>query len=148
MPSSIKILCFGRFYDEIPGGMQKHIEHLFANLQGHVEFVHLVPSRDATRAEFTLHGFPVIRTPSLNLDGSLAISPSLIPASESGFLPSGYMESYTARKWLHRGYMEPEKQKANPEGLAFLLATGAGERSRTPDLRITNALLYQLSYAG
>ena len=25
---------------------------------------------------------------------------------------------------------------------------GAGERSRTPDLRITNALLYQLSYAG
>ena len=39
-------------------------------------------------------------------------------------------------------------KKANPEGLAFLLATGAGERSRTPDLRITNALLYQLSYTG
>ena len=26
--------------------------------------------------------------------------------------------------------------------------TGAGERSRTLDLRITNALLYQLSYTG
>ena len=26
--------------------------------------------------------------------------------------------------------------------------SGAGEKSRTPDLRITNALLYQLSYAG
>ena len=26
--------------------------------------------------------------------------------------------------------------------------TGAGEKSRTPDLRITNALLYQLSYTG
>ena len=25
---------------------------------------------------------------------------------------------------------------------------GAGERSRTPDLRITNALLYRLSYTG
>ncbi len=25
---------------------------------------------------------------------------------------------------------------------------GAGERNRTPDLRITNALLYQLSYSG
>ena len=25
---------------------------------------------------------------------------------------------------------------------------GAGEGSRTPDLRITNALLYQLSYTG
>jgi hypothetical protein len=28
------------------------------------------------------------------------------------------------------------------------LSNGAGEESRTPDLRITNALLYQLSYAG
>ena len=28
------------------------------------------------------------------------------------------------------------------------LADGAGKRSRTPDLRITNALLYQLSYSG
>ena len=28
------------------------------------------------------------------------------------------------------------------------LVTGAGERSRTSDLRITNALLYQLSYTG
>ena len=28
------------------------------------------------------------------------------------------------------------------------VAVGAGEKSRTPDLRITNALLYQLSYAG
>ena len=30
----------------------------------------------------------------------------------------------------------------------FVCAVGAGKRSRTPDLRITNALLYQLSYAG
>ena len=28
------------------------------------------------------------------------------------------------------------------------LEIGAGEESRTPDLRITNALLYQLSYTG
>ena len=47
--------------------------------------------------------------------------------------------------WLH----EPGKQNASPEGLAQVLDfTGAGERSRTPDLRITNALLYQLSYTG
>ena len=45
--------------------------------------------------------------------------------------------------------MEPGKQNANPEGLAQVLDfAGAGERSRTPDLRITNALLYQLSYTG
>jgi hypothetical protein len=31
---------------------------------------------------------------------------------------------------------------AGPDG------DGAGEKSRTPDLRITNALLYQLSYTG
>jgi hypothetical protein len=30
----------------------------------------------------------------------------------------------------------------------FAEGVGAGEKSRTPDLRITNALLYQLSYAG
>ena len=42
----------------------------------------------------------------------------------------------------------PQSKKASPEGLTFLFETGAGKRSRTPDLRITNALLYQLSYAG
>jgi hypothetical protein len=31
---------------------------------------------------------------------------------------------------------------------AFSWICGAGERSRTPDLRITNALLYLLSYTG
>ena len=34
---------------------------------------------------------------------------------------------------------------ANPECLSSI---GAGGESRTPDLRITNALLYQLSYTG
>ena len=31
---------------------------------------------------------------------------------------------------------------------SFLNSCGAGEEIRTPDLRITNALLYQLSYTG
>ena len=31
---------------------------------------------------------------------------------------------------------------------SFLNSRGAGEEIRTPDLRITNALLYQLSYFG
>ena len=31
---------------------------------------------------------------------------------------------------------------------SWAVSTGAGEESRTPDLRITNALLYQLSYTG
>ncbi len=74
----MRVLCFGRFYDDIPGGMQRHIEHLFASLVGQVEFIHLVPSRDVQGTRLSLHGFPVIRKPSLNIDGSLAISPSLI----------------------------------------------------------------------
>jgi hypothetical protein len=41
------------------------------------------------------------------------------------------------------------KEKANSEELAFLLFSyGAADRNRTGDLRITNALLYQLSYSG
>ena len=40
-------------------------------------------------------------------------------------------------------------KKANPRGLAQVLDVyGAGERNRTLDLRITSALLYQLSYTG
>jgi rhamnosyl/mannosyltransferase len=74
----LRVLCFGRFYDEIPGGMQRHVEHLFASLQGQVDYVHLVPSRNWTAARFALCGFPVVRTPSLNLDGSLALSPELV----------------------------------------------------------------------
>jgi hypothetical protein len=37
-------------------------------------------------------------------------------------------------------------KKPTPLGVGF--SVGAGEESRTPDLRITNALLYQLSYTG
>lgn len=75
------MLCFGRFYDEIPGGMQRHAAHLFAALGDRVDFVHLVPSRDRRGASLVVDDVPVIRTPSLNLDGSLALSPGLILAA-------------------------------------------------------------------
>lgn len=39
-------------------------------------------------------------------------------------------------------------QTATPKLLFYLIKFGAGNRSRTCDLRITNALLYQLSYTG
>ncbi len=41
-----------------------------------------------------------------------------------------------------------KSKKGSPQWAALLTSSGAGKRSRTPDLRITNALLYQLSYAG
>lgn len=74
----MRVLCFGRFYDEIPGGMQRHVEHLFRALKGKVEFVHLVPSRNRHSSRAEVEGFPLIRCASLNVDGSLALSPSLI----------------------------------------------------------------------
>jgi glycosyltransferase involved in cell wall biosynthesis len=46
-------------------------------MQGIVDYVHLVPSRDSNAFEGQLHGFPLIRTPSWNVDGSLALSPAL-----------------------------------------------------------------------
>jgi hypothetical protein len=36
----------------------------------------------------------------------------------------------------------------SPKGVQPVVIIGAGEEIRTPDPRITNALLYQLSYAG
>lgn len=57
--------------------MQTHVDHLFRSMRGHVDYVHLVPSRDGRSFEGQLHGFPLIRTPSWNVDGSLALSPGL-----------------------------------------------------------------------
>jgi hypothetical protein len=47
-----------------------------------------------------------------------------------------------------RNAAKPAKQKGLTAVRPFQRLDGAGKRSRTPDLRITNALLYQLSYAG
>ena len=41
--------------------------------------------------------------------------------------------------------MSKQKRRSNERRF---FTTGAGDRNRTDDLRITNALLYQLSYAG
>ena len=42
---------------------------------------------------------------------------------------------------------KPDKKKRRSMSGVFF-AAGAGDRNRTDDLRITNALLYQLSYTG
>ncbi len=41
-----------------------------------------------------------------------------------------------------------QRIRINIKSVKFYPEDGAGERSRTPDLRITNALLYRLSYTG
>ncbi|MCO5069760.1 MAG: glycosyltransferase [Rhizobiaceae bacterium] len=74
----LRVLAFGRFLDEKPGGIQSHVEHLFHAMRGHVEYVHLVPSREWQDANLTLHGFPVLRKRGLDIDGTVAISPALV----------------------------------------------------------------------
>ncbi len=46
------------------------------------------------------------------------------------------------KKTAHRSAAQMNEMTESLENI------GAGKRSRTPDLRITNALLYQLSYSG
>lgn len=74
----LKILAFGRFLDDRPGGIQSHVEHLFRAMQGAVDYVHLVPTRDWSQSRETLHGFPVIRKRGIDVDGTVAISPGLV----------------------------------------------------------------------
>ena len=75
----MRVLCFGRFCDAQPGGIQAHVQGLLTALRDQVEFVNLVPSRDFRGSRFLLPGgIPVIRTPSWNVDGSLALSPGLV----------------------------------------------------------------------
>ena len=75
----LSVLCYGRFFDEIPGGIQTHTLHLMRSLAGDVDFVHAVTSRDRSGACLRAGPrIPVIRTPSWNVDGSLALSPGLV----------------------------------------------------------------------
>lgn len=75
----LSVLCYGRFFDDTPGGIQTHTLHLMGSLQNEVDFVHAVTSRDSTGSALRASSkVPVIRTPSWNVDGSLAISPALM----------------------------------------------------------------------
>jgi hypothetical protein len=49
--------------------------------------------------------------------------------------------------WVGSSNVAPKTTKA-PSGYGASIENGAGEEIRTPDPRITNALLYQLSYTG
>ncbi len=63
--------------------------------------------------------------------------------------PHGQRAAGYCGNCAHIGYLAPRSKKGDPEGPPQVLeSTGAGDRSRTYDLRITNALLYQLSYTG
>ena len=71
------ILCFGRFSDATPGGIQRHVEHLLSGLRNRVDFVNLVPNRAWRNQTFERFGVPTVAKAGINVDGSLVLSPSL-----------------------------------------------------------------------
>ena len=76
--SKLSILCYGRFFDDTPGGIQTHTLHLMRSLQDEVDFVHAVTSRNSQGSALrATRRIPVIRTASWNVDGTLALSPGL-----------------------------------------------------------------------
>ena len=76
--SKLSILCYGRFFDDTPGGIQTHTLHLMRSLQDEVNFVHAVTSRNSQGSALrAARRIPVIRTASWNVDGTLAVSPGL-----------------------------------------------------------------------
>jgi hypothetical protein len=54
----------------------------------------------------------------------------------------------TVVEWLLDVFIWPRRTYRIATFASAIEVVGAGERSRTLDLRITNALLYQLSYTG
>lgn len=77
MPARPRVLCFGRFADAIPGGIQRHVEHLLNGLRDRVDYVNLVPNRSWKAETFERSGVPTIASPGFNVDGSLVLSPGL-----------------------------------------------------------------------
>ena len=53
-----------------------------------------------------------------------------------------------SKKRLHGGYMSPKEKACYLFDSRLSFVFGAGEMNRTPDLLITNELLYRLSYTG
>jgi rhamnosyl/mannosyltransferase len=76
-----RVLCFGRFSDAIPGGIQRHVEHLLGGLRDRVDFVNLVPNRTWSNESFERFGVPTIAKAGINVDGSLVLSPGLCLAA-------------------------------------------------------------------
>jgi rhamnosyl/mannosyltransferase len=72
-----RILCFGRFADAIPGGIQRHVEHLLGGLRDRVDYVNLVPNREWRDRSFERFGVPTVARAGINVDGSLVLSPGL-----------------------------------------------------------------------
>ncbi|MBL8582414.1 MAG: glycosyltransferase [Rhizobiaceae bacterium] len=72
-----RVLCFGRFSDATPGGIQRHVEHLLNGLKDQVDFVNLVPSRTWRSETSERFGVPTVARAGINVDGSMVLSPGL-----------------------------------------------------------------------
>lgn len=74
MNRKLRVLCFGRFCDEVPGGTQSHVESLCHSLKDSIEFVNLVPSRDRKTAIFHNGAAQVHRMAGYSVGNSVSLS--------------------------------------------------------------------------
>ncbi len=86
------------------------------------------------------------------LEGAIADRSRVVRAEFSA--PAGRCVQHRDKPWEHEGCgwegvaLRLQSEEGERPCSPVRLFIGAGEESRTPDLRITNALLYQLSYTG
>lgn len=74
----MRVLHFGRFYNDRFGGIERHVHTLLNALAGKVEIDNLV-ANDLSRQEIIQHqGFRIIKAPAYGVVAGVALSPSMI----------------------------------------------------------------------
>ena len=74
----LRILCFGRYFDDDIGGIERHVDGLFKSMQHRADMTNIVPARDRRDANLSLHGFPVFRRKAIKVSSSVYFSAGMI----------------------------------------------------------------------
>ena len=73
----MRVLHFGRFYDDNYGGMERHVAVLLDSLKDEIEVANVV-ANDRFRFEVTRErGYPIYKVPSLGLAAGMALCPTM-----------------------------------------------------------------------
>lgn len=73
----MKVLHFGRFYDENFGGLERHVALLLKGLSRSIGVASLVASEDCASHVIEVNGYRVYKVPSLGLMAGAAICPTM-----------------------------------------------------------------------
>src|SRR5512147_639261 len=73
----MKVLHFGRFYDENFGGLERHVRLLLKGLSRSIGVANLVASEDCASHVIEVNGYRVYKVPSLGLMAGTAVCPAM-----------------------------------------------------------------------